>query len=56
MTEDPVTARPDESLPVVAARMIDAHIHRIIVVDPDNRPVGIVTSMDMLKVFRDMQP
>jgi CBS domain-containing protein len=56
MTEDPVTARPDESLSAIAARMIDARVHRIIIVDPENRPIGIVTSLDMLKVFRDMHP
>jgi CBS domain-containing protein len=28
--------------------MIDAHIHRILVVGEDNRPCGIVTSTDIL--------
>ncbi len=28
--------------------MIDAHIHRVIVVDKDERPIGIVSSTDIL--------
>jgi CBS-domain-containing membrane protein len=28
--------------------MIDAHIHRIIVVDKKQRPIGIVSSTDLL--------
>jgi CBS-domain-containing membrane protein len=28
--------------------MLDAHIHRILVVDHDGKPVGIVSSTDIL--------
>jgi predicted transcriptional regulator len=28
--------------------MVDAHIHRVLVVDDQNRPCGIVTSTDVL--------
>jgi len=28
--------------------MIDAHIHRVIVVDEQQRPVGVVSSTDIL--------
>jgi len=28
--------------------MLDAHIHRIIVVDEDQHPVGVISSTDML--------
>ena len=32
----------------VARKMLDAHIHRVIVVRADGRPLGIVSSTDML--------
>jgi len=48
MTEGAVTARPDDSLAAVARRMSEAHVHRVIVVDEENIPVGVVTSLDML--------
>jgi CBS domain-containing protein len=48
MTPDPVTARPDTPVRVLARMMIDAHIHRIVVVDEERRPVGVVSSTDLL--------
>jgi CBS domain-containing protein len=48
MTADPVTVPPSTSIGKLAQRMIDAHIHRIIVVDAEQRPTGIVTSTDLL--------
>jgi CBS domain-containing protein len=48
MTADIVTVQPTTSLPQMARMMIDAHIHRLIVVDAAGKPVGIVTSTDLL--------
>jgi CBS domain-containing protein len=48
MTPDPVTARPATPLADLAQMMVDAHIHRVVVVDPDGRPMGIVSSTDVL--------
>jgi CBS-domain-containing membrane protein len=48
MTEDPVTVRPDTPVAELARMMVDAHIHRVIVVDGEGRPVGIVSSTDIL--------
>jgi predicted transcriptional regulator len=48
MTSDPVTVFPDAPLHELARMMTDAHIHRIIVIDAQGRPVGIVTSTDIL--------
>jgi CBS domain-containing protein len=48
MTTDIVTAGPDSPLPRLARMMIDAHIHRIIVVDEEKRPIGVVSSTDLL--------
>lgn len=51
MSTDVVTAREDEAVAVVARRMAEARIHRAVVVDDDEFPVGIVTSLDVLKAL-----
>jgi CBS domain-containing protein len=48
MTADPVCVPPETAIGTIARMLIDAHIHRVIVVDPDGKPVGIVTSTDLL--------
>jgi len=50
MTVDPVMVGPDTPLRIVARLMIDAHVHRVIVVDEDRRPIGIVSGTDILAV------
>jgi CBS domain-containing protein len=48
MTPDPVTVPPTASIGDVARMMLDAHIHRVIVVDRCRRPIGVVSSTDIL--------
>jgi CBS-domain-containing membrane protein len=48
MTGDPVIAAPGTSIGTVARMMIDARIHRLIVVDGQRRPIGVVSSTDVL--------
>jgi CBS domain-containing protein len=48
MTADPVTVSPATPVPHLARMMLDAHIHRAIVTDPERRPVGVVSSTDIL--------
>ncbi len=48
MTRDPVTARPGTGVRELARMMLDAHIHRVVVVGADRRPIGIVSSTDIL--------
>ena len=48
MTADPVTVGADTPIRVLARLMIDAHIHRTIVVDKGQRPIGVVSSTDVL--------
>jgi CBS-domain-containing membrane protein len=48
MTKDVVTAEPETRAGELARRMLDAHIHRIIITDEQRRPVGIVSSTDIL--------
>ena len=49
MTHDPVLVAPGTKIGELARMMMDAHIHRLIVVDTvSKRPRGIVSSMDIL--------
>lgn len=48
MTPNPVTAGEHASLAALAGKMIDAHVHRIIIVNEHNQPVGVVSTMDIL--------
>jgi CBS domain-containing protein len=48
MTKDPVVVSPSATIVELAKAMMDAHIHRVIVVDAKNRPIGIVSSMDIV--------
>ncbi|HEY7423003.1 MAG TPA: CBS domain-containing protein [Gemmataceae bacterium] len=48
MTPDPATARPDTTITQLARMMRDAHIHRLIIVDDLRRPLGIVSSTDIV--------
>ena len=45
---DIVTVGPQTPLSKLARTMIDAHIHRVIVVDEERRPIGVVSSTDVL--------
>jgi len=47
-THDLVTVGPGTDLGEIARKMLDAHIHRVIVVDETMRPVGVVSSTDVL--------
>jgi CBS-domain-containing membrane protein len=48
MTVDPVTVLPGTQMGALAQMMVDAHIHRLIVLDRTGRPTGMVSSMDVL--------
>jgi CBS domain-containing protein len=49
MAKKVLTVRPDESVHMVLLIMVDSNISRVIVVDDDNnKPIGIITSHDLL--------
>jgi CBS domain-containing protein len=48
MTAQPVTVAPTARVGELAQKMVDAHIHRVLVVVEGGRPCGIVTSTDVL--------
>lgn len=51
MSVDPVTVTPDDTLPKVARLMFENRIHRVVVVDKERFPVGIITTLDLLGAF-----
>jgi predicted transcriptional regulator len=48
MTRDAVMVATTTPLQEMIRKMIDVHIHRVIVTDTNGRPVGIVSSTDVL--------
>jgi len=56
MTPDPVTVRPGTPVGELARLMLDAHIHRVIVVDAKARPVGVVSSTDLIAAVARTEP
>jgi CBS-domain-containing membrane protein len=56
MTADPVMVPPSTRIRELAGMMLDAHVHRVVVVDEHERPVGIVSSMDVLAAVAQMEP
>jgi CBS domain-containing protein len=56
MTEDPVTVPPGAPVGRIARRMHSEHIHRVIVVDEEAFPVGIITSLDLLGRWPSERP
>ncbi|HWG42709.1 MAG TPA: CBS domain-containing protein [Gemmataceae bacterium] len=48
MTPDPVTAPPETTIGRLAQMMVDAHIHRLIIIDEQRRPLGIVSTTDIV--------
>jgi CBS-domain-containing membrane protein len=48
MTTDVVKATPETPVTTLARWMVDAHIHRVVVTDERDRPIGVVSSTDIL--------
>ncbi len=48
MSADPVLVPPCTRITELAQMMLDAHIHRVLVADKQGRPIGIVSSTDIL--------
>jgi CBS domain-containing protein len=48
----PMTAQYGDSVESAIARMIDKRVHRLWIVDGGNKPVGIVSMSDILKLVR----
>jgi CBS domain-containing protein len=48
MTKNPVTVLPHATIHELARLMLDERIHRVIVVDTAEHPIGIVTNSDIV--------
>jgi len=48
MTRDPLLVMPDTSLAGIAEVLLDPHRRSVVVVDGERRPVGVVSSKDVL--------
>ena len=54
MTTDPFTCPPDTPLKELVHVMADSKYGAVPVVDADNKPIGIVTSIDLLRVLHSL--
>lgn len=48
MTAEPVTVGPDARIGEIARLMTNAEVHRVVVVDPSSRPIGVVSGSDLV--------
>ncbi|MGC9114591.1 MAG: CBS domain-containing protein [Fervidicoccaceae archaeon] len=48
MTENPVTAKPTDSIEEALARMKEINVRHLPVVDEDGRPVGVISVRDII--------
>jgi CBS domain-containing protein len=51
MTSPAVTVHAGTPIRRAADLMVRRHIHRLVVVDDEDRPIGILSSLDLLKVW-----
>ena len=51
MTTDIVTVPPETTIAETARRMLIHHVSAVPVVDPDNRPLGLVSEGDVMRYF-----
>ena len=56
MTEDVVSVAPDKHLVQAAAEMLHEHVHRLPVLDDQQRLVGLLSSTNVLKAFVECAP
>ncbi len=51
MVTNVITCAPDTPITRIAAKMVHHHVHRLVVVD--ETPVGIVESLDLVRLLID---
>lgn len=55
MTATVWSAAPEEPLAVAAARMLEAQVHRLVVLGPDQHVRGILSTLDVMRAVRDAE-
>lgn len=53
MSRPPVTVLLSTPLVEAARTMVDERVHRVVVVDDDQRPVGVLSAMDFVTLFAE---
>jgi CBS domain-containing protein len=53
MTTPAVTVHLGTSIEHASRQMLTRHIHRLVVVDDDDRAIGVVSSLDLLRTIVD---
>jgi CBS domain-containing protein len=56
MTRPAVTVHIASSVEHAARLMLDRHIHRLVVVDDNDAPIGVITTSDLLRVTLEAEP
>lgn len=51
MTRNVVTVKPDTSIKDIATLMVKNRFHRVIVTDDAHKPVGIISTLDLVKLL-----
>ncbi|TVQ62778.1 MAG: CBS domain-containing protein [Phycisphaerales bacterium] len=51
MTEHPLTVTPETPLREIARAMVDGRFHRVVVVNEESAPIGVITTLDLLATF-----
>lgn len=51
MSAPAVTVHVETTVARAARLMVDGHLHRLVVVDGDDRPIGVLSSLDLLRVL-----
>jgi predicted transcriptional regulator len=52
MTPDVISISEDVAVGEAAKRLLDSHIHRLLVVNEDGRPLGILSTTDIIREMR----
>ena len=53
MSRPPITVLLTTPLVEAARRMVDERVHRVVVVDDEQRPVGVLAAMDFVTIFTE---
>ena len=51
MTAPAVMCNVADEVGEIASRMLEKHVHRIVVVDENEAPVGIISSLDLVRAL-----
>ncbi|MCE4611247.1 MAG: CBS domain-containing protein [Desulfurococcales archaeon] len=51
MSENPITVKPDDSIFTVIRKMREANVRHLPVVDEEGKPVGIISSRDVIDLI-----